>query len=99
MHKDIVAVPFGGNAHAMEMQLARILGEVVLESDSHDVANACSEQRRQVSVVVKKTGERNRAKANGAGSGGKHHVESAVSAANLWRLNQNSSRCRSGPPG
>ena len=79
----------------MEMQVAWVLGQVVLEANPHDVANVCSEQRRQISVVVKKAGECNPTQSNGARSGGEHHIKDAILAANFWRLNQESSSGRS----
>src|SRR4029453_18170675 len=57
MDKDIVAVPPRRDAHAMEMQIAWVVRQIVLECNSHNVARACSEQRRQIGVIVQRSGE------------------------------------------
>jgi hypothetical protein len=88
MDKDIIAVPLWRDAHAVEMQIARIVGQSVPELDANDVACARPEHRRQIGVVVEKAGERNVAQPNRAWSGRERRIEDAVLAANLRWLNQ-----------
>ena len=88
MDEDIVAVPPRRDAHAMEMQIARIVRQIVLECNSHNVARACSQQRRQIGVIVQKSGERDVAQLNHARSSGERRIEDTILTANLRWLNQ-----------
>jgi hypothetical protein len=88
MDKDIIAVPLWRDAHAVEMQIARIVGQSVPELDAHDVPCARPEHRRQIGVVVEKAGERNVVQPNRARRGRERRIEDAVLAANLRWLNQ-----------
>jgi hypothetical protein len=75
----------------MEMQIAWIVTQIVLECNPHDVAGARSEQWRQIGIVVQEPGEREITEPNRTHGSGEHRIEDAILTANFRWLNQESS--------
>ena len=70
------------------MQVGRIVRQVVLQPDPHDVAEPHPQQRRQIGIVVEKSGEFVFAEPHTGLRGHERGVEHAVAAADLRRLDQ-----------
>ena len=84
----VVAVALRRHAHAVIVQVRRIVGEVVPEGDPHGVAKPWPEQRRQIRSVVKQPRKCKVAELNPTRRRRDRRSKDAVLAANFRRLNQ-----------
>ena len=63
MNEHVVTMALRGHRHTVEMQVGRIIEQIVFEGDSHGVADSGSQQWRQIRSVIEEAIKHNLAQA------------------------------------
>jgi hypothetical protein len=94
--EDVVAVALRRHAHAVIVQVRRLIRQIVAEGDPQGIAKACPQGRRHVSAIVEQAGKFVIAKPHRAGRRSDCGFQNAVAAPDFRRLHERLRRWRFG---